>query len=108
MALLEFLARTAPAGIVAAGALVLVHVPGLDVRKELGRVLVRVFHALSGGAAAGGSGGERARLVGGRAARVGEVARGAGVAGRAPRLRLLLAGAVAVLALELHLHAEDV
>src|SRR5437763_9735021 len=89
MALLEFLARAAPARVVAADPLVLVHVPGLHMWEQLGGVLVRVFHALGGGATGRGGGRERARLVGGGAARVGEVASGAGVARRAPGLRLI-------------------
>src|SRR5437763_17019782 len=112
MALLEFLARAAPAGVVAADALVLIHVPGLDVRQKLGGVLIRVFHSLRRDAAGGRGSREGARLIGGRAARVGEVARGAGVAGGAPGLGLVglarAARAVAVAALDLHLHAEDV
>src|SRR3954462_16037797 len=90
MALLEFLARAAPAGVVAADPLVLVHVPCLHVWEQLGRVLIRVFHALGGDAPGRGGGRERARLVGGGAARVGEVSSGACVARRAPGLRLLL------------------
>src|SRR4051794_11789280 len=84
MALLEFLARAAPAGVVAAEPLVLVHVPGLHMWEQLSRVLIRVFHALGGDAPGRGGGRERARLVGGGAARVGEVASGAGVTRRAP------------------------
>src|SRR4051795_13306182 len=108
MALLVFLAAAAPAGVVAAGAVVLVHVAGLHVRQELGRLLLArdVF-----GAARCGGGRDRARLGGGRAARVGEIASGTGVGAGAPRLRLLRRaarsrGALAVLALDLHLDAE--
>src|SRR4051794_3994728 len=109
MALLELLARPAPARVVAADLLALVHVAGLDMRQELGGIVIGELHARRRGTTGCGRRGQCAWLVLRRAARVAEVARGARVGAGGPGTvwRLLLR-AVAVLALDLHLDAEDV
>src|SRR5919198_6684680 len=110
MTLLVLLARAAPARVVAPDLVALVHMPRLDVRQQLGGlVVVAQLHARCGGAASGGGSGQRAGLVRSGAARVAEVARGARVRAGGPRRarRRLLCG-LPVLALYLHLHSEDV
>src|SRR5687767_7219998 len=106
MALLVLLAGAAPAGIVAAG--LLLDVARLDLRRRLGGGVRRVATRLDRGAGRQrrprGGGRERARLVGGGAARVLELPRRARVRARAPGL---LRPARAVAALDLNLDVED-
>src|SRR4051794_3423879 len=101
VALLKFLAGAAPARVVAADLVALVHVPGLHDRQRLDRRAVLVVGDLRPGGARRRRC-ERARLALGAAARVLEVA--SAVAAAAP---LRPEGAVAR-ALDLHLHVEDV
>src|SRR4051794_34993495 len=101
VALLEFLARAAPARVVATDLVALVHVPGLDDGEGLDRRAVLVVGDLGPGGARGG-GGQGARLALGAAARVLEVARAVGAA-----LALRREGAVGR-SLDLHLDVEDV
>src|SRR5215211_8959661 len=105
MALLELLARAAPAGVVAPDALLVLEVPRLD---RSGKPLRLLDRPRRGARAALGRGGQRARLVGGGAAGVAEGTGGAGVARGAPLRGGLLVGAGAVAALDLHVNVEDV
>src|SRR3954465_10126696 len=105
MTLLELLARSAPARIVAADLLALVHVPRLDVRQQLRGIVLGELHPGRPRAARRrrrrpppprGGRAQRARLVLRGAAGVAEVTRGAGIRAGGPRVRLLLLGAVPV------------
>src|SRR5436305_12886265 len=103
MTVLELLAAAAPARLVAAELLVLVEAAGLDVnglRDVVGGVLGGLRDA--GGDRPGCRGGERARLVLGTPAFIAQAPGRARAGGRRPLL------ALAVLALDLDLDAEDV
>src|SRR3954469_20851910 len=101
VALLEFLTGAAPARVVAADLVALVHVPGLHDRQRLDRRAVLVVGDLRPGGARRRRC-ERARLALGAAARVLEVA--SAVAAAAP----LRPECAVARALDLHLHVEDV
>src|SRR5687768_9322522 len=110
MALLELLARAAPARVVPADLVLVGDASRLDLLRRLRRGVGRIpgglrharRHRPSGDGRRGGL--ERARLVRGRAARVVESAGAAGTPAAADRPLL----AVAVLALDLDLDVEDV